>query len=375
MPTELLQLDRAHFLAHHWQRESVLIPQALHGFTAPISADELAGLAMEEAVESRIIRESGDRWDIEHGPFSVADLQRPGRWSLLVQSVDHHWQSVAELRRLIDFLPQWRLDDIMISYSTDGASVGPHWDNYDVFLLQASGAKQWRLGPSCDETTALKEHPELRLLDTFECRSQHRLLPGDVLYVPPGIAHWGIASGAGMTISIGFRAPRVSDLVSRWTDAKLASIPSESFYSDPPLTSPIRAGEITAEALEQARAFALRALQAPMDGQWFGELVTERGTGAMDRAAIGAARERMERGPRSIVLAPEAGLAWHARAQDLLVFANGGTLPVALQWLPFVSDLCNGQSVNGEALTAVTSDQEGVTLLGFLLDHGCIDVR
>ena len=136
-----LNLDREDFLARYWQRKPLLIRQAINNFHPPLSSHQLAGLALEDEVESRIIEPSGNGWTLHHGPFSNADYQRQNPWTLLVQAVDHYIPEVARLRRTVDFIPQWRVDDVMVSYAVDGGSVGPHYDNYDVFLLQGEGER------------------------------------------------------------------------------------------------------------------------------------------------------------------------------------------------------------------------------------------
>jgi 50S ribosomal protein L16 3-hydroxylase len=219
-----LDLGRELFLAQYWQRKPLLIRKAIPGFKPPVSSDELAGLALEQSVESRLIERSGNIWQVQHGPFIEADFVRQESWTLLVQAVDHYIPGVAALRRLIDFIPQWRVDDVMVSYATDGGSVGPHFDNYDVFLLQGEGERLWQLGSYCDESSPLLPHEELRILSSFESSEEHLLQQGDILYVPPGYAHWGIARGECTTFSIGFRAPRITDMVSRWVDQLLSQL-------------------------------------------------------------------------------------------------------------------------------------------------------
>ena len=131
-----LNLDREDFLARYWQRKPLYLPGAIANFKPPVSSQELAGLALEEGIESRLVEYRDDQWLLHHGPFQESDYDRDHPWTLLVQAVDHWIPEVAELRKLVDFLPQWRVDDVMVSYAPDGGSVGPHFDNYDVFLLQ-----------------------------------------------------------------------------------------------------------------------------------------------------------------------------------------------------------------------------------------------
>ena len=214
------------------------------GFTAPITADELAGLALEPYVESRIIERDGGEYRLHHGPFDEAAFNRQLPWTLLVQAVDHWLPEVAALRQLVSFLPGWRIDDVMVSYAGDGGSVGPHYDNYDVFLLQGEGCRRWRVGQWCGEDEPLVPHGELRILARFEEQADYLLEPGDILYLPPRVAHWGIAEGECTTFSIGFRAPRINDMVSRWADDALAQIEPALFYTDPSSEPVTRAGEI-----------------------------------------------------------------------------------------------------------------------------------
>ncbi|RLA37737.1 MAG: hypothetical protein DRQ64_09360, partial [Gammaproteobacteria bacterium] len=173
------------FLAEYWQRKPLLIRQALPGFTSPIEADELAGLALEEEFESRLIIESkaSPYWSLQCGPFADDRFQSlpSSHWTLLVQAVDQWVPEVHDLLRHFDFLPQWRVDDIMLSYAADQGSVGPHFDQYDVFLLQGEGQRRWRLGQHCDSNTPLLKGPELSIVDNFEQSEEWLLEPGDML--------------------------------------------------------------------------------------------------------------------------------------------------------------------------------------------------
>ena len=170
---QLLNLDRQLFLARYWQREPLLIKNAIVDFRTPISSHELAGLALEDAVESRLIEHCDSSWRLLHGPFTESDFLRKSPWTLLVQAVDHYIPEVAALRKLMDFIPQWRVDDVMVSYAVAGGSVGPHYDNYDVFLLQGEGSRRWQLGQFCDETSALVPHESLRILRDFVPREEY----------------------------------------------------------------------------------------------------------------------------------------------------------------------------------------------------------
>ena len=216
LPAFTLPLPAEEFLARYWQREPLFMPGAATGLDHP-EPDLLASLALDEEVESRIVRGGADTdWQLRHGPFSEADFASLGQrdWTLLVQSVDHYLTEVSLLLDSFSFLPAWRLEDIMISYAAEGGGVGPHFDRYDVFLIQARGWRRWTLGPRCDEDTPLRDHPDLRLLRDPPVEQLYEAGPGDVLYLPPGVAHEGVAlDGDCVTWSVGLRAPARRDLL------------------------------------------------------------------------------------------------------------------------------------------------------------------
>ena len=231
-----LPLDPADFLARFWQKAPLFMPACATGLAHP-DPDTLAGLALEEGVESRLISGSGaGPWNSQHGPFSPDDFASMPRsnWTLLVQSVDHFLTEVSLLLDDFRFLPAWRLEDIMISYAARGGSVGPHFDRYDVFLIQARGQRHWQLGPMCDESTPLMPHDSLRLLQDMPVESEHLASPGDVLYLPPGIAHYGIAQDDDcVTWSVGFRAPSPLEVLERLVDAVAETDEQHGLFRDP----------------------------------------------------------------------------------------------------------------------------------------------
>lgn len=208
-------LDADRFLAEYWQRQPLFLPGALAPWSCPLTAEELAGLACEADVESRIAAGDGSTgWTLRHGPFVEEDfIAAPAEgWTLLVQDVEKHLPELRPLMDLFDFIPPWRMDDLMISYATPGGSVGPHVDAYDVFLIQGQGARTWRLDPEPAEP-GWREDSELRVLREFSPRETVETAPGDVLYLPPGVAHFGIGAQASITLSVGFRAPSAGELL------------------------------------------------------------------------------------------------------------------------------------------------------------------
>src|SRR3990170_7562789 len=208
--------DIAGFLTDFWQKRPLLIRSPWRAWNNPLAPDELAGLACESDVESRLVTQLPDTWELEHGPLSGTRFAQLGKqpWTLLVQAVDHHVPAVAALLEPFRFIPNWRIDDVMVSYAVEGGGVGPHFDQYDVFLVQGLGRRRWQLGRLCDHATELLPHDDLRLLASFEPTDEWILEPGDILYVPPRVAHNGIAvSDDCMTYSIGFRAPSRRELI------------------------------------------------------------------------------------------------------------------------------------------------------------------
>lgn len=376
LKTVKLNLDTDKFLAENWQRKPLLVRDALPGFAAPIDANELAGLAMEDAVESRIIESRGDAWQLFHGPFLETDFQREAPWTLLVQAVDHYVPDVASLLKLVDFIPGWRVDDVMISYAVDGGSVGPHYDNYDVFLLQGEGTRCWQLGQSCHSASPLLPHPELRILADFDCSAEYILEPGDMLYIPPGVAHWGIARGECTTFSLGFRAPRINDMLSRWVDELLENIDPELFYCDAGLSTAALPGEIRDEDMARVRAQINAALQKQSTGHWFGELVTEpRYPPETSEQEIEDGRTLLRGRPSAITLLPSAKLAWRQNSASIDVFANGESLNFSECIRPIVISLCKYRTLAGKSLEQAQASPEYQVLLDELLLRGCISIE
>jgi 50S ribosomal protein L16 3-hydroxylase len=198
------------FMRHYWQCKPLLVRQAIPGFRPNLSIADIKQLVRRDEVESRLIWRDLKGWNMKSGPFARLPAARAPNWTLLAQSVDLHDDATAELLRQFRFISDARLDDAMISIATDGGGVGPHFDSYDVFLLQAHGQRRWRISSQKDLT--LEPDLPLKILKNFQARHEYLLEPGDMLYLPPHVAHDGVAVGNCMTISIGFRAPTLSFL-------------------------------------------------------------------------------------------------------------------------------------------------------------------
>lgn len=272
---QFTNFDLDTFLRDYWQKRPLLIRNPWAGWRNPLEPDELAGLACEAEVESRLVIGDGHGRVMESGPFPEERFGAltAGPWTLLVQAVDHYVPDVAALIAPFRFVPDWRIDDVMVSYATDGGGVGSHYDNYDVFLVQGLGRRRWRVGPKCDAQTPLLPHPDLRLIDDFEATGEWVLEPGDILYVPPCYAHDGVAVGDDcMTYSIGFRAPSRAELIEGWCQQVVEHLPEEDRYTDPELVVQEAPGEITAAAIDRLHGLVLDALaDKAAFARWFGQ--------------------------------------------------------------------------------------------------------
>lgn len=239
------------FLKEYWQKKPLLIRQALPGFKGILNANELAGLACEEEAQSRLISSSRGKWQLEDGPFAeerFAELPKRN-WTLLVQGVNHHIPEGTALLQLFNFIPHARLDDLMVSFAPDGGGVGPHFDSYDVFLLQGVGQRRWRISQQKD--LSLVEDAPLRILKNFQTEQEYLLEAGDMLYLPPHLAHWGIAVGECMTYSIGFRAPSAQELGTQFLGYLQESIKLDGMYSDLSLALQKHPAEISIDMVKR----------------------------------------------------------------------------------------------------------------------------
>jgi len=281
--TQLGPFSVAEFMQRFWQRQPVLLRQALPDFATPVTRARLLTLARRDGVESRLVTAFGPRWNLQHGPFRKDDLpprSRP-RWTLLVQGVDRHDAAAHALLARFRFVPDARLDDLMASYASDGGGVGPHVDSYDVFLIQAQGRRRWRI--SRQRERMLVPGLPLAILARFAPTYEWVLEPGDVLYLPPGVAHEGVAIGECITCSIGFRAPRFQELVAPWHAWLEETTQIRGQYRDPGLQPTHAPARIPASMIDasykaltrrrptrgDAEAALLRALSEPNRGVVF----------------------------------------------------------------------------------------------------------
>ena len=279
-PKHFLGMPVADFLRDYWQKRPLLIRQAFPGYEAPLTPEDLAGLACEDAALSRLVvhKRKTDDYALRTGPFAESVFPKLGKkdWTLLVQDMDKWDMDVRALLDRFRFLPAWRVDDVMISFATPGGSVGPHVDQYDVFLLQAQGQRHWQIDARADAPRAFRPDVDLKLLQHFSPSHEWTLAPGDMLYLPPGVPHHGEAVDACMTFSIGMRAPSQAELLVDLAEELAASLPEESRYGDPDLQEPADAFEIDDDAfkrVDQALA-AWQDMDPAAKRDWFGRFIT-----------------------------------------------------------------------------------------------------
>lgn len=256
----LADFSLEHFMEHYWQQKPVVIRQGFEHFEDLISPNDLAGLAYEEEVESRLVYKKDGQWQAELGPFESYERFGKEGWTLIVQAVNHWSPEVAELVKPFAFIPKWRLDDVMISYATPGGGVGPHIDLYDVFICQGSGRRRWRVGDKGNHRQ-FAAHAALLHTDPFDAIIDVELLPGDILYIPPGFPHDGVTLEESMSFSVGFRAKSTCDMLSGLADYVIDKELGKTLLSDPRRPIHQHQGHINASDFAMIKA----QLQAVLD--------------------------------------------------------------------------------------------------------------
>jgi 50S ribosomal protein L16 3-hydroxylase len=402
---EPLGMPPARFLRDYWQKRPLLVRGAFPDFSPPLSPDDLAGLACMDGALARIVlrslkagvpgsrrrsdggrgksrsRRNEGRWDVRTGPFDEAVFARlPDHdWTLLVQDVDKWDADTAALLESFGFIPGWRIDDVMVSYATDGGGVGAHVDQYDVFLLQGAGQRHWSIDVRPDPPTAFRDDVELKLLETFSPTHTWALSPGDMLYLPPGIPHDGVAIGECMTFSIGMRAPAAGELLLDFAAHAAEALPESRRFADPDLKPAADPGEIDHAALRRARR-ALGPAAAMFDddtfADWFGSFITRYRVAqvpvprkrSVDPAALA------ERLPKALLERdPWARLAWRRRGRAARLYAGGNAFDAPVAWARALAS--GARTFEGSRLAKLPQRPRGVALLAALIDAGYVTLR
>ena len=328
-----LGMSPAVFLRDYWQKRPLLIRNAFPGYASPLQPEDLAGLACEDGVLARLIEHdrATDGWRVRSAPIPEEVFPAlPDRdWTLLVQDMDK-WD--ADLRALLDrfrFLPRWRIDDVMVSFAATGGSVGAHIDQYDVFLLQAQGHRRWMIDAGPNPPLGFRPDVELKLLREFHATHDWVLGPGDMLYLPPGVPHHGVAEDPCLTFSVGMRAPSAAELLGDFVDTLAADAPDALRYLDPDLQPAADPYEIDGEAMRRVvdALNALRMNDPDRLGDWFGSFITQYRS-AVEPAAEDAVRPRIEvewdlAHGATLERHPWSRMAWRRAAKGARLYAGG----------------------------------------------------
>lgn len=365
------------FLRDYWQKKPFVIRQGFPGFIDPLEPEELAGLACEEDVESRIVLEQGGKepWEVRHGPFKEKHFTKlpASHWTVLVQRVDHHVPGVARLLDHYRFIPNWRLDDIMVSYASPQGGVGPHVDNYDVFLIQGKGRRHWRVGEAVGEEAEIFPNENIRHVKPFQAIIDTVLEPGDILYIPPRFPHDGIALEPCMTYSVGFRAPSQRDLVKAFVASLESEFSETRRYADPDLKQQANPGEITQAALSRAHAMVLDALKDEAAfTDFFGRFLTwpKGGLWEPEEELSDEALAEELAGDGRLVREPATRIAYVTMANSVQLFVSSEALELSKEALKCVERLAESSEIPLAEVRKFCENLETRTLITTLIRKG-----
>lgn len=378
MNWHLQNFDRETFIRDYWQKKPCLIRQAFADVVSPISPEELAGLACEEDVHSRLVMEKGGSspWQLRYGPFKEDDfLSLPdSHYSLLVSECEKWLPEFSDLLDSFRFLPKWRIDDVMISYAPAGGSVGPHIDEYDVFLLQIEGQRNWQYDTTRIDHPALIPDLELAILESFNAQQNEILEPGDMLYLPPGMAHHGVAVNGCMTCSIGFRAPTATEVFESFAMEIDKQELGTQRYRDPDLETNRHTGEITTVEIGNFRRMVENLLDQP-DSLWvdsIGKLLSDTVIGESDDALQFTSFEQFLGG--EWMINPDSKVLYHGDNTTIRFYCNGQVteLPNTASRLKAVQQLCTGIELPDFLVKQCQQDSELNQLLLKMANHNAL---
>jgi 50S ribosomal protein L16 3-hydroxylase len=376
------KLSQKEFLSKYWQKKPLLMKRALYPFPDIITPDEVAGLSCDKRVESRLIMEKGGKrpWELQRGPFKPSMFSKlpKSHWTILVNGVDRFVPQVNTLIDSFSFIPFWRIDDVMISVAYDKGNVGAHVDNFDVFLVQAHGKREWLIEDKPVLTDDFVPDLPIRLLKKFKPTHRWVLEPGDILYLPPRFPHHGIAQGDKcMTISVGFRAPTVQEIMNGLVSKAMAEGDDTQRYSDPDLRAQMP-GEIAPDAIKKIKAAVEKQmLSESFIADWLGQFVTEpycdvelqRSKKAPTATQLKASLSRAE----SIIRAEGARFAYVRGPQSTLtLYANGRRLEVSGKAAKLAELIADRIVISAQEIVQFCSDTKAAKLLGELVGDGAL---
>jgi 50S ribosomal protein L16 3-hydroxylase len=382
------ELTKKQFLEEYWQKKPLLIRGAIPELAQQIpmiSPSELAGLSCEEDVHSRLVLEQGPErpWQVSEGPFDSKVFENlstsKSKWSLLVQEVENWVDAVFELKNKFNFIPSWRVDDVMVSYAPDQSSVGAHIDHYDVFLLQGYGQRKWSVGGSALINPEIKADIDLKILSHFEPDNEYILSPGDLLYLPPEFAHHGVAIGECMTYSVGFRSPSKSEILESFMAFHQERL-QEEFYTDPDLSLQGNSFEISDLSIERVSQLLKNICDDPQSiRHWFGQLVSSNKKGEMpilpdQKISSFDQLLNLLTDGKSIVKNDQLRFSFCRSDDQTLLFIDGAEFILSDQSSSFVARMCQGESFSREDLESLESKFGVGSLLAKMFSDGYVFV-
>lgn len=372
------------FLRDYWQKKPLLIRNAFPDFESPITPDELAGLACETDT-ARIVIEKGGKhaWEVRHGAFDDADFTNlpETHWTLLVNDTDQH---LAELKAVMEpfrFIPDWRIDDLMISFAVEGGSVGPHVDEYDVFLIQAQGQRRWQITTQPAKPDNFLAGLDLRIMRDFEAEQEWVVNPGDMLYLPPNVPHYGVALNECMTYSVGFRAPSQAEMLENLVENLLEDPRLKQRFNDSERECQAHPGELTAGDMERLIDFVVDAL--PQDTQalqlWLGKYLSQPkvdNNDTLEPSCLSKA-ELIKLINRHATFEKPPGIRflYFINDDEICLFANGTLHRAAAEQLQFIQYLCNTTIFKHNSYKIYLQDKNALELWRDLLEAGLININ
>ncbi|MBJ9738188.1 cupin domain-containing protein [Acinetobacter oleivorans] len=365
------------FLAEYWQKKPFLVRNGLPEIVGLLEPQDVQELALEEHASARLIRQKDknpNEWHVKSSPLTKGDFQKlPKLWTLLVQAVDHYSFDLSELWKKFPFIPQWRRDDIMVSYAPKGGSVGKHFDFYDVFLVQGHGHRRWQLGQMCDANTAFVPNQPLKLLPEIDVQFDEILAPGDLLYVPPGMAHYGVAEDECLTFSFGFRMPNVAGMMERISDQFSANSLLQNPVVDIARQQISQIGEINTSELSHLKDLVLAQLQdsAALDAaimSYMSEPKYPDNIPEADEIEADDLKEILHEG-YEVLLEPASRLLYTEKNGTLNFWGNGEALFIAESFEQKLKGIANGESL---AFDSQFNDDETLENVAHLLNESIL---
>ncbi|ENX22246.1 hypothetical protein F892_01488 [Acinetobacter vivianii] len=341
------------FLNEYWQKKPLLVRNAMPEIIGLLEPADVQELALEEHVTARLIRQKNknpNEWHVKSAPLTKGDFQKlPNLWTLLVQAVDHYSFDIAELWKKFPFIPQWRRDDIMVSYAPKGGSVGKHFDFYDVFLVQGHGHRRWQLGQMCDDSTQFIPDQPLKLLAEMDVHFDEVLAPGDLLYVPPGLSHYGVAEDDCLTFSFGFRMPNLSEMIDQVSDKFAENTSLKNPLADIARQQTAHLGEINStefaylktqllDYLTQAPEFDSAIMAYMSEASYPNNIPEPEEVDANDVAEVIGVDYQ-------IILEPASRLLYRKQGDSFEFWANGDTVCISAAFMPYLKQIADGESL------------------------------